>query len=456
MAKHSRSSRTRKSANRPPKPYAAFPLYAHPLGYWSKKINGTIRHFGRWGRIESGEMKWVAEDGDWATALKLFEAQYPAIKAGREPNGPTTKADNRLTVKALCNEFLTAKYNRLQAGRISPRTFAEYKQTTDRLMDVFGGDQVVQELGPADFNRLLTRISKKWGLVRLGNEIIRTKSVFKHGRENGLIKEPIAFGSEFKQPDRTELRKQRAKDGKKFDLKAADIHKLLDAADTQLRAMVLVGVNCGFGNNDVATLPLTAVDLDGGWVDYPRPKTGIERRCPLWPETIAALRLVLAERPKPNDEAKGLVFVRRNGKPWLQTSRVENSEVSQEIAYPVVKAVTELMKSAGVHRAGLGFYTLRHVFRSVADGARDWVAVDRIMGHQDPTMGGHYRDTGGGIDDSRLQAVAQFVRQWLFPQQATDGPKDVPAKAKRRRTPKAPRVEETGGDAPRMRLRIVG
>ena len=28
---------------------------------------------------------------------------------------------------------------------------------------------------------------------------------------------------------------------------------------------------------------LSAIDFEGGWVDFPRPKTGIERRCKLWP-----------------------------------------------------------------------------------------------------------------------------------------------------------------------------
>jgi len=33
--------------------------------------------------------------------------------------------------------------------------------------------------------------------------------------------------------------------------------------------MMLLGVNIGFGNADCGTLSLSALDLEGGWIDYP-------------------------------------------------------------------------------------------------------------------------------------------------------------------------------------------
>ncbi len=58
-------------------------------------------------------------------------------------------------------------------------------------------------------------------------------------------------------------------------------------------------------------------------------------------------------------------------------------------------------------RKGIGFYTLRHVFRTVADAAKDQPATDYIMGHEVPHMSSVYRET---IDDERLRAVADHVR----------------------------------------------
>jgi hypothetical protein len=56
------------------------------------------------------------------------------------------------------------------------------------------------------------------------------------------------------------------------------MRSILEAVSQPLQSMVLLGINCGFGQTDVANLPRASLDLDTGWVDFPRPKTGIERR----------------------------------------------------------------------------------------------------------------------------------------------------------------------------------
>src|SRR5262249_36888381 len=186
--------------------------------------------------------------------------------------------------------------------------------------------------------------------------------------------------------------------------------RLLDAAGTPLKAMLLLGINCGFGNADCGNLPLTALDLERGWIDFPRPKTGIARRCPLWPETVAALREALARRPEPKKpEDAGLAFVTKYGLRWAKDT--STNPVSQETG--------KLLKALGINgRKGLGFYTIRHVFRTVADEAKDQPAADHIMGHESPHMSSVYRET---IGDARLKAVADHVHDWLFPPASANG-----------------------------------
>ncbi|MEN9222259.1 MAG: hypothetical protein Q6M04_07455 [Thermostichus sp. BF3_bins_97] len=49
-------------------------------------------------------------------------------------------------------------------------------------------------------------------------------------------------------------------------------------------------MNSAFGNTDFGRLEFEHVDMNRGWVTLPRSKTGKLRRCPLWPETIAAVQ----------------------------------------------------------------------------------------------------------------------------------------------------------------------
>src|SRR6185437_4883774 len=113
--------------------------------------------------------------------------------------------------------------------------------------------------------------------------------------------------------------------------------------------MILLAVNCGFGNNDCGTLPMSSVDLETGWVDFPRPKTAIHRRCWLWPETIAAIKA----RPKPKDrEHSGLVFLTRRGASWskiadLQIEMTDGKfDVKNNRANPVSHETAKLLKQA--------------------------------------------------------------------------------------------------------------
>jgi len=167
----------------------------------------------------------------------------------------------------------------------------------------------------------------------------------------------------------------------------------------------LLGVNCGFGNHDCATLPRSAVDLDGGWVTYPRPKTGAERRCPLWLETVAALREVYAKRPDPKDEAdNGLVFITRKRGPFSQKAEYGwNDTVSAVFG--------KVLTRTGLRRKGRSFYGLRRTFETIGGESRDQVAVDYVMGHLRGDMASVYRER---IGDDRLRAVVEHVRKWLF------------------------------------------
>ena len=234
-----------------------------------------------------------------------------------------------------------------------------------------------------------------------------------------------------------------------------------------MRAMILLGLNCGMGNTDVSELPRSAVDLDAGLIDFPRPKTGIERRAVLWPETVEALKQVLKVRPKARQkEDDGQIFLTKYGHRWVRvqepgersTGRLQavvTDSVALEfgklirsvglagfgtgaaVAHGAAASRTEGDPDGGRRRRGggnvgargaaggkrvagrgrttmrargRGFYALRHTFRTVADEVADRPAIDLIMGHQDGAdIANHYIER---ISDERLRKVVEHVRSW--------------------------------------------
>jgi hypothetical protein len=87
-------------------------------------------------------------------------------------------------------------------GRRNSRLFAEYKECTDLCVNQFGANRLVDDLATDDFAQLRATMAKKWGPVRLGNGITRTKSIFKFGYEMQLMDRPARYGPEFVKPDK--------------------------------------------------------------------------------------------------------------------------------------------------------------------------------------------------------------------------------------------------------------
>src|SRR5262245_33840115 len=224
MSKSSESPRARKPASRPKKPYPDFPLTPHASGAWMKKIRGRIHYFGKWGRRIDGRLVRIPGDG-WEEALALYKVQADDLHAGRTPRA---KGDG-LTVGDLCNHFLTSKLRKREAGEITVHSFGEYKTATDLIVSQWGANRLVDALAADDFAALRAAMTRRWGPVRLANVITRVKSVFKHGTENGLIEKAIRYGTEFRKPSASVLRRHRAKAGEQM-LEPDQLRAIIGAA----------------------------------------------------------------------------------------------------------------------------------------------------------------------------------------------------------------------------------
>ena len=374
-------------SKRPPKPYDSFPLTPHACGKWCKQICGKLYYFGKW--------------DDWESALKEFEHAERYIRTGR--NVPPHNGS--LTLEDLCNLFLEAKDELVENGELSRQTFIDYRKTCRTVVDLLGRKTQPIQLGPDDFRILRSKLSKRMNPNSLANEITRVKVLFNWAIENEYL-EKVSYGNQFKKPTarvrRRHKNEKRLVNGRQM-FEPSEIQLLLRHAKPQMRAMILLAANCGLGNHDCGQLQVSHLDLEEGWLDFPRPKTHILRKARLWPETMAAVTEVIKNRPNAKTKsAQPLVFRTKYGNPWTRETGTSTA-ISSEMK--------KLMEQCGIESRGRNFYALHHGFETIAGGTKDQVCVDVCMGRVDGSVRGVYRED---IDDSRFEAVADHVHHWLF------------------------------------------
>lgn len=352
---------------RPLKPYPEFPLFPDHRGQWVKKIRGKRHYFGPW--------------GNWQAALDKYLEQKDALHAGRTPRASGVG----LTLLGLCDLFLDQKETEVDSGEIKASTYREYKHTCQLVVDVLGKGLAVATLGAQDFIDLRLELAKRYkSKVTLGNKLRNARTLFTWAVDVGHASD-LPFKKALKSPSSRVVRVEKNAKPKQL-YTPAEIKRLIKAARGWMKPAILLAINGGLGNQDIADLRWS--HIDGEWLTMPRGKTGISRRVWLWPETRAELA-------KWKKKCKGDLFT--------------GSPIGYRTNNGVAHAFTDLP------RGGKGFYDLRHTYRTVADECLDQVAIAATMGHVDRSIAAHYRHK---VSDERLKAAAEVVRGWLFSSQS--------------------------------------
>jgi integrase len=349
---------------KPEKPRPDFPLFAHAAGVWAKKIRGKLHYFGSW--------------SDWEGAERRYLAERDYLKAGRRP--PTAV----LTIDELLGSFYADKENKHREGDITALYIKECKATCNAVLAHFGPSLAVETLTHDDFKELRKAlvIGKKgqtYAPHTTKRRVTIARMIFALAGEK--LRQTLPYKKALQSPSKLVMRRRQRQQGPRM-YAAADIRKLVKAADDHLRAMVLLGINCAYGPRDCETLPQTAIA--GNWLEHARTKTEVDRRCPLWPETVKALRaLPVGEH----------VF---NGRVWSR--------------HEIARHFADLCEACDVKNHG--FYSLRRTFETIATTADvNQAVIDAIMGHTRNDMASVYRQK---IFDQQLQRCTDHVRAWYL------------------------------------------
>jgi len=390
---------------KPAKPSKDFPLYAHSKGQWAKKIRGKTYYFGPW------------DDPQGALHRYHLHMKQMDFEAERERQAERSRADrlerNDLTVGEVWNAYLAYQEKRVDSGDLSRDTLTDYGYLANTIRQSLGASVKVADLTPRSFADLRLAIVGKYAPARSSKLVTVCRQVFKWAYESELISQPVRFGPDFKVISQKQHRVHRANSPKKL-FTPAQISSLHDAADAKWKLAILLGLNCAFGNSDIANLKLQHVHFgDGGlgdlldatpidrvsYIEMARSKTGIERRIPLWDITSLRLKRYIVANPP---GSSGLIFTTRTGLPMIRFN------ASGLKADSTVQGFQRLRKKAGLDCGG--FYWLRHTFQTIAEETKDLPAVAAVMGHADHSMAANYREE---VKPERIAEVVLHVAKWF-------------------------------------------
>lgn len=357
-------------------PIERFPVRPRKDGRFQKRIRGVLHYFGR--------------DGNRDAALAEYDRVKHDLYAGRAPRQRPGEGD-ALPVARLVNLFLADKEHEVAEETLDGETFKQHKRALRRFVRWTGKARVWTDLSPDDFAAYRRHLRKSLGDYAYNRERASIVALFNHASQQDWIDRPPKYGKGFKRVPRGDLRG--AKVSRLFSRE--DVNALLGLASPQLFAMILLGLNGGYGPKDCAALHWSAVDLDAGVIKDRRPKTNIPRTVPLWPETLWALRRLKRRGPR--------VFVTKYGNRWT------GNAVAHEFAKLAVKCGLKAEGVKGRKRQpdGVTAYAGRHTFATFANEVRDTDARRHLMGRTVPNLDDVYVET---FFLKRLSLVTEHVR----------------------------------------------
>lgn len=355
-----------------------FPLTLHPTGQYRKKINGKLYYFGK----------------DKKKAFEKYLAQASYLHGTKEK--VQKKSDSEMTLKQLCDLYLQYQHLKVQANALIAGHHIEQVKSLKKLVSFIGPSRMIDEISTLDLQSYRRKLQKEYSTAhRMNLHISIMKAMFHWATKNDLLSSI---------PNIDAVSRGRIVHKQRQTFSSEDIKRLLDAADVQMKAIIWLGINCGFGCTDCAELKWNNLDFDNGRVKLARKKTGISRDLPLWPETIEALQKV---------PLKGkLVFYTNRGNPFVRAiiKTDANSKSKYSTQNTITRKFSRLIKKAGLDfSSGTGFYALRRTAATIAAQSGDPFAVQRLLGHADLQMATRYVQDVSKQTDLVLEKSRKFI-----------------------------------------------
>lgn len=222
-----------------------FPLTLYRTGQYCKKIKGKVHYFGR----------------DKQQALQRYLDQATYLHGSQDST--QTATNGNMTLKKLCDLYLQYQHSKVTAGDLTPKHYNDQISSLGKLMYFVGQGRKVESISTLDLQNYKRKLQKSYcSAHRLNLHISIMKAMFHWARKNDIT-ETI--------PNIDAISRSKVIHQEKYTFTSDQIKKLVLFADVQMRAMIWLGLNCGFGCTDCglliwSDLNFNNVDSSVNWV----------------------------------------------------------------------------------------------------------------------------------------------------------------------------------------------
>ena len=267
------------------------------------------------------------------------------FSGGAKGRKETASGDRPAKLQDLIDAYLSQRQAQTECHEISAATFMDDKYQVEKFAAYaksHGMGKITSALDPdflLGFKSTIPNAKSRWHAAQSVKRLITW--AWKSNRLETLPRILDDFGKVSLPAPRPKF------------FNVPELEALYTQASPSMQLYLLLGLNCGFTQIDIATLTEDMLDWKTGILDRDRHKTGIRQGAKLWPVTLQTLQ-DCAQRGRED----GLLFVSTEGNPLVWGS--VGSDGSPTRVDSIQRAFSRLRKKDGVKiRKGLSFKSLR-------------------------------------------------------------------------------------------------
>jgi hypothetical protein len=360
----------------------AIPAWLPKLSARDEKVraaNGLTHKKDGWYKSVAGKPRYICKPCSVSEVTAILPARIDAIRAKLGGGfGTISVARGTMSLEQVVDAYQAWLYQRLTTGhpkKLARRTYDDAMTTIFSFAEIAGPQKPADAVGPIDFSAYA-----RTELAGKAASTIRRRMIYIEAfanwaapgsRKAGLLMRPWRYGADFRKPSDHEISRSAADSDKTYSPEQIRRAFLRVSRNRMLRAVGWLALCGAFAPKDLGTLPEKIVDLDCGYIRFPRGKTGVGRLCWLPPCARMAVKRYLDNRGvECCATAEGLLFRSSTGLPYFREPTGEDTGSRYD------SIGNQWSKIVGLPLSGL-----RSTFATLADDWPDQRAVDVVLGH---------------------------------------------------------------------------